>query len=86
MTRFVGLCVSQKLSPIYVVDHTGRRLWRGQWTTDQSQIEHVVKGHAGEDARVGLGIAPMTPWLAHELRGLPYLSHSGISLVLAQMA
>ena len=34
MTRFIGLDVSQKLTAIYVVDETGRRLWRGQCATD----------------------------------------------------
>jgi len=28
-----------------------------------------VRGHAGEDARVGIETGPMTPWLVHELRG-----------------
>jgi transposase len=69
MTRFVGLDVSQKLTAICVVDETGRRLWRGQCATDPEQIERVVKGHAGDDARVGLETGPMTPWLVHELRG-----------------
>jgi transposase len=69
MTRFVGLDVSQKLTAICVVDETGRRLWRGQCATDPEQIERTVKGHAGEDAHVGLETGPMTPWLVHELRG-----------------
>jgi len=69
MTRFVGLDVSQKLTAICVVDETGRRLWRGQCATDPGQIERMVKGHAGEDARVGIETGPMTPWLVHELRG-----------------
>jgi transposase len=62
MTRFVGLDVSQKLTAICVVDETGRRLWRGQCATDPGQIERMVKGHAGEDARVGIETGPMTPW------------------------
>jgi len=69
MARFVGLDVSQKLTAICVVDETGRRLWRGQCATDPGQIERMVKGHAGEDARVGIETGPMTPWLVHELRG-----------------
>jgi len=68
MTRFVGLDVSQKLTAICVVDETGRRLWRGQCATDPWQIERMVKGHAGEDARIGIETGPMTPWLVHELR------------------
>src|ERR1700710_613374 len=69
MTRFVGLDVSQKLTAICVVDETGRRLWRGQCATDPGQIERAVRGHAGEDARIGVETGPMTPWLVHELRG-----------------
>jgi len=69
VTRFVGLDVSQKLTAICVVDETGRRLWRGQCATDPDQIERAVRGHAGEDAHVGLETGPMTPWLVHELRG-----------------
>jgi transposase len=69
MTRYVGLDVSQKLTAICIVDETGRRLWRGQCATDPAQIERMVKGHAGEDARVGVETGPMTPWLVHELRG-----------------
>ena len=68
MTRFVGLNVLQKLTAICVVDETGRRLWRGQCATDPGQIERTVKGHAGEDARIGVETGPMTPWLVHELR------------------
>jgi len=68
MTRFVGLDVSQKLTAICVVDETGRRLWRGQCATDPGQIERMVRGHAGEDARIGVETGPMTPWLVHELR------------------
>ncbi len=68
MTRFVGLDVSQKLTAICVVDETGRRLWRGQCATDPGQIERTVRGHAGEDARIGVETGPMTPWLVHELR------------------
>ena len=37
--------------------------------TDPEGIEHVVRGHAGENARVGIETGPMTPWLVHELRG-----------------
>ena len=72
MARFVGLDVSQKLTSICVVDETGRRIWRGQCSTDPAQLERIVKGHAGEDARVGLETGPMTPWLVHALhdRGL----------------
>ena len=69
MTRFVGLDVSQKLTAICVVDETGRRLWRGQCATDPGQIERMARGHAGEDAKIGVETGPMTPWLVHELRG-----------------
>ena len=69
MTRFVGLDVSQKLTAVCVVDETGRRVWRGQCATDPAGIERVVRGHAGEDARIGVETGPMTPWLVHELRG-----------------
>ena len=69
MARFVGLDVSQKLTAICVVDETGRRLWRGGCATDPGQIERMVRGHAGEDARIGVETGPMTPWLVHELRG-----------------
>ena len=69
MTRFVGLDVSQKLTAICVVDEAGCRLWRGQCVTDPAGIERVVRGHAGEDARIGIETGPMTPWLVHELRG-----------------
>ncbi len=75
MARFVGLDVSQKLTSICVVDETGRRLWRGQCSTDPDQLEQMVKGHAGEDARVGLETGPMTPWLVHALR------HRGLDVV-----
>ncbi|WP_428393943.1 IS110 family transposase [Lichenicoccus sp.] len=68
MTQFVGLDVSQKLTAICIVDETGRRLWRGQCATDPGQIERMVRGHAGEDARIGIETGPMTPWLVHELR------------------
>ena len=70
MTRFVGLDVSQKMTAICVVDETGRRLWRGQCGTDPGQIEWMARGHAGEDAKIGVETGPMTPWLVHELRGL----------------
>lgn len=68
MTRFVGLDVSQKLTSICVVDETGRRLWRGQCGTDPEQIARVVRGHAGEDAGIGIETGQMTPWLVHALR------------------
>jgi transposase len=68
MSRFVGLDVSQKLTAVCVVDETGRRVWRGQCVTDPGQIERVVRGRAGDDARVGLETGSMTPWLVHELR------------------
>ena len=68
MTRFVGLDVSHKLTAICIVDETGRRLWRGQCATSPGQIERMVRGHAGEDAMIGVETGPMTPWLVHELR------------------
>jgi transposase len=68
MARFVALDVSRKLSSICVVDATGARLWRGQCATDPEQIARVVRGHAGEDAKLGIETGPMTPWLVHELR------------------
>ena len=68
MTRFVGLDVSQKMTSICVVDETGRRIWRGRCSTDPDQLERMIKGHAGMDARVGLETGPMTPWLVHALR------------------
>ncbi|MBV8397432.1 MAG: IS110 family transposase [Acetobacteraceae bacterium] len=68
MTRFVGLDVSQRMTAVCVVDETGRRLWRGQCATDPERIERVVRGYAGDEARVGLETGSMTPWLVHELR------------------
>ena len=69
MTRFAGLDVSQKLTAICVVDKAGCRLWRGQCGTDPAQIERMERGHAGQDASIGIETGPMTPWLVHELRG-----------------
>jgi transposase len=69
MTHYIGLDVSQKLTAICIVDDTGRRLWRGQCTSDPEQIERVVRRHAEKDARIGVETGPMTPWLVHELRG-----------------
>ena len=69
MPHYVGLDVSQKLTAICVVDDTGRRLWRGQCTSDPEPIERAVRRHRGEDARLGLETGPMTPWLVHELCG-----------------
>jgi transposase len=66
MARFVGF--SQKMTSICVVDDTGRRLWRGQCHSDPERIEQAVRGHAGDDARIGIETGPMTPWLMHELR------------------
>jgi transposase len=68
MTQFVGLDVSQKLTAICVVDETGRRMWRGQCTSNPMQIEWSVRRYAGENARIGIETGPMTPWLVHELR------------------
>ena len=70
MTHYVGLDVSQKMTAICVVDSSGRRLWRGQCTTDTEHIKRTVGQHGGVDARVGLETGPMTPWLVHGLRGL----------------
>ena len=67
MTHYVGLDVSQKITAICVVDETGRRLWRGQCTSDPEQIERAVQRH-GNEARIGVETGPMTPWLVHELR------------------
>ena len=39
MTHYAGLDVSQKLTAICIVDDTGRRVWRGQCTSDPEQIE-----------------------------------------------
>jgi transposase len=69
MTHYVGLDVSQKLTAICVVDDTGRRLWRGQCTSDPEQVERAVCRHGGDGARLGIETGPMTPWLVHELRG-----------------
>ena len=63
MTLYVGLDVSQKLTAICAVDDTGRRLWRGQCSSDPEQIERAVRRHAGDDARIGIETGPMTPWL-----------------------
>jgi transposase len=68
MPRFVGLDVSQKLTAVWVVDETGRRVWRGQCATDPERIERAVRGHAGDDAQAGLETGPMTPWLVPEPR------------------
>jgi transposase len=54
MTHYVGLDVSQRLTTICIVDDTGRRLWRGQCTSDPEQIYRAVHRHAGEDARIGI--------------------------------
>ena len=70
MTHYVGLDVSQNMTAICVVDSSGRRLWRGQCTTDTEHIKRTVAQHGGADARVGLETGPMTPWLVHGLRGL----------------
>ena len=69
MTRFVGLDVSQKLTTICIVDDTGRRVWRGQCSSEPEQIDRAVRRRAGDDARIGIETGPMTPWLVHELRG-----------------
>ena len=52
MTHYIGLDVSQKLTAICIVDSTGRRLWRGQCTSDPEQIERVVNRHVPKRMRV----------------------------------
>ena len=69
MTHYVGLDVSQKLTAICVVDDTGRRLWRGQCTSDPEQIECTIRRHCEDEPRLDIETGPMTPWLVHELRG-----------------
>lgn len=54
MTHFVGLDVSQRMTAICVVVDAGRRLWRGQCPTVPERIHHVVRRHAGDDARIGI--------------------------------
>jgi transposase len=69
MPFYVGLDVSQKTSAICVVDHEGRRRWRGACATEPSSIAALVHRHAGPDAKVGVETGSMTPWLVHGLRG-----------------
>jgi hypothetical protein len=69
MTYFVGLDVSQKITAICVVDAAGVRIWRGTSASAPEEIEAAIRSNAGADARIGLETGPMTPWLAHELRG-----------------
>ncbi len=57
MTCFDGVDVSQKMTAICVVDNAGRRLWRGQCPTVPAQISDLVRGHAGDGARIGASIA-----------------------------
>ena len=57
MTCFDGVDVSQKMTAICVVDNAGRRLWWGQCPTVPAQISVLVRGHAGDDARIGASIA-----------------------------
>lgn len=63
MTHYVGLDVSQKMTAICVVDGSGRRLCRGQCTTDPDHIRRTVVQHGGEDIGVDLETGPMTLWL-----------------------
>ena len=58
MARFVGLDVSQKLTAVCVVDEAGRRVWRSQCATNP---ERIVRGPAGDGARVWLETGSMTP-------------------------
>src|SRR3712207_5404902 len=67
--RFVGLDVSQRSTSVCILDGQGNRIWRGKCATDPAVIEEVIRTRAGDPARVGLETGPMTPWLAHELRG-----------------
>jgi len=53
MTHYVGLDVSQKLTAICIVDDAGRRLWRGQCTSDPEQIERTVRRRGGDGAASG---------------------------------
>ena len=54
MTHYVGLDVSQKLTAICIVDDTGRRVWRGQCTSDPEQIERMVRRHGEDGAGIGI--------------------------------
>ena len=63
MTHYIGLDVSQKLTAICIVDSTGRRLWRGQCTSDPEQINgragwHSVGMPKKGDARIGVETGP----------------------------
>jgi transposase len=58
------------MTAIYIVDVSGRRLWRGQCPTEPEHFKRTVGQHAGADVRAGLETGPKTPWFAHELRGL----------------
>jgi len=62
------LSVSQRLTAIYVIDETGRKLWRGQCVTDPEQIERTVRGMRERMPGLRLETGPMTSWLEHELR------------------
>lgn len=66
MTVFIGLDLSQKSTTICIVDHDGRRLWRGQCASSPEAIARILELHGGQDAVIGLETGPMSPWLVHE--------------------
>jgi transposase len=67
--RFVGLDVSQRSTSVCILDGQGKRVWRGKCAADPAAIEAVIRARAGGPVRVGVETGPLTPWLAHELRG-----------------
>ena len=74
MTHYVGLDVSQKVTAICVVDETGRRLWRGQCSSDPEQIERTVRRHGGDELCIGVETGPMTAlmgWTPPDGIGVP---------------
>ena len=55
MTCFVGLDISQKMKAICVVDHAGRRLWRGRCTTVPARSAFWSADMADGEVMIGLG-------------------------------
>jgi transposase len=68
MEQFVGLDVSQQLTPVCVINGEGGVVWRGTCLSTPEEIATTIRIRAPNAGRIGLETGPLSTWHWHALK------------------
>ncbi len=70
MEQYVGLDVSQRVTPVCIIDAKAQIVWQGKCPSTPQAVFETIRSHAQQVERIGLESGPLSTWHYHGLKDL----------------